>query len=64
MKNEREDGRKEKIIEAARLMLQDGVAIEKIIRYTGLKQEEIEGIHDLSDAPLDAYYKFMLATHI
>lgn len=55
MKNEREDGRKEKAFEAARLMLQDGVAIEKIIRYTGLKQEEIEGIHDLSDAPLDAY---------
>lgn len=56
MKNERdegfdegfEEGRKEKAFEAARLMLQDGLAIEKIICYTGLTREEIEGIHDLT----------------
>lgn len=56
MKNEREEGfeegfeegRKEKAFEEARLMLQDGLAIEKIICYTGLTREEIEGIHDLS----------------
>lgn len=56
MKNEREEGfdegfeegRKEKAFEAARLMLQDGLAIEKIICYTGLTREDIESIHDLS----------------
>lgn len=52
MKNEREEGfeegRKEKAFEGARLMLQDGLAIDKIICYTGLTREEIESIHDLS----------------
>lgn len=52
MKNERdegfEEGRKEKAFEEARLMIQDGLAIEKIICYTGLTREEIESIHDLS----------------
>lgn len=62
MKNEREEGfdegfeegRKEKAFEAARLMLQDGLAIEKIICYTGLTREEIESIHDLSAEDYEA----------
>ncbi len=35
-------GKEERSIEVARNMLKDGESIERIIRYTGLSNEEIE----------------------
>ena len=44
MRNERKEGREEKAFETARLMLQDGESIDKIIRYTGLTKEQVESL--------------------
>lgn len=38
----KEEGREEQKITTARLMLEDGEPIEKIIRYTGLTRGQIE----------------------
>lgn len=39
-----EKGREEKAIEMARVMLQDGEDIEKIMRYTNFSKEQIESL--------------------
>ena len=39
-----EEGEKKKTLEFARMMKADGEAIEKVMRYTGLTQEEIEAL--------------------
>ncbi|MCQ2194319.1 MAG: hypothetical protein MJZ28_05130, partial [Paludibacteraceae bacterium] len=48
LKEGREEGLKEgleeKSFETARLMLQDGESIDKIIRYTGLTKEQVESL--------------------
>ena len=38
------EGREKKSFETARLMLQDGESIDKIIRYTGLTKEQVESL--------------------
>lgn len=40
----RKKGMEERSLEIAREMLQDGEPIEKIIRYTGLSENEISGL--------------------
>ena len=40
----RKKGKEERSLEIAREMLQDGEPIEKIIRYTGLSENEISGL--------------------
>ena len=42
--DEFDDANKEDIVKAARSMKADGMAVEKIEKYTGLTAEEIEGL--------------------
>ena len=39
---------KQQALEIAKIMVEDGETIEKIIRYTGLTHEEIEGVNDIN----------------
>lgn len=41
---ERAEGREEKAIEMAQIMLKEGEPIEKIMRYTNLSREQIENL--------------------
>ena len=44
MKKAKDEGRDERNLEIARNMKADGESIEKIMKYTGLKKEEIENL--------------------
>lgn len=41
-KEGKKEGKKEEKIEAARRMLNDGITIEKIAKYTGLTEKEVK----------------------
>jgi len=40
----KDDGRKKEKIEIAKELKLDGISIEKIVKYTGLTKDEIEGL--------------------